>query len=186
MNQIDTFINGWKEAARAHYTAMHAERQAIRHSNPELTLEAIMALTKYGWGGGPEYTQERAERSLAEAIERPDGVRASNLKCSIKYQEECRWVKRVGKVTAAIVDDIKNLDKILEREAESRKKKFIATVEAKAGKIIDTQYLYIGVDGGINGAVIGETAKVNVTTIYAGGYNIQCLHYRTLVKVAKN
>ena len=32
---------------------------------------------------------------------------------------------------------------------------------------------------------ITDKAKVSVKSIYAGGYNVQCLHYRTTVRVVK-
>lgn len=82
--------------------------------------------------------------------------------------------------------DEKFLDKILTKEVVSKKNKFVSQVEGYAGKIIDTKGLHIGVDGGINGKVIGEQDTVRVETIFAGGHSIQCLHYRVLIKSVKN
>lgn len=54
------------------------------------------------------------------------------------------------------------------------------------GKITDAKYLRIGSDNNgysiINGIVIGEKGKASVTSIGAGGYNIQRYHIRVLVK----
>lgn len=72
--------------------------------------------------------------------------------------------------------------KVLDKEVERKKKSFIATVEKKAGAIVDASGLSIGDNADINGTVIGEVKTVKVSTITAGGYNIQCLHYRVLVK----
>ena len=74
------------------------------------------------------------------------------------------------------------IHKILDKEVDSKKLKLIARITKKAGNITDTSYLKIGVNGEINGSIIGDIAKVRVETIYAGGVNIQCLHYRVLVK----
>ena len=71
---------------------------------------------------------------------------------------------------------------IMAKEGAMKKAQLIARVEKKAGKIVDASHLNIGVDGGINGVVKGELKSVYVETIYAGGYNIQQLHYRVLVK----
>lgn len=74
------------------------------------------------------------------------------------------------------------IQKIVENEAERKLVKFMNSVEKKAGKIIDGKGLYIGADLSINGYVVGEDKTVNVYSILAGGYNIQRLHFRVLVK----
>jgi hypothetical protein len=74
------------------------------------------------------------------------------------------------------------LNKILDKEVANKKAKLIARVEKKAGKIIDASLMTIGNDGSLNGYITGKIMKVHVHTIYAGGYNIQCLHFRVLVK----
>ena len=55
-------------------------------------------------------------------------------------------------------------------------------VNAKCGKIIDASDLYISINGQLNGKIVGEKGTAKVETITAGGYNIQVLHYRVLVK----
>ena len=71
---------------------------------------------------------------------------------------------------------------IVAKEGEAKKISLIARVEKKAGLIVDASLLEIGVDGSINGIIKGEEKSVHVQTIYAGGYNIQQLHYRILIK----
>lgn len=51
---------------------------------------------------------------------------------------------------------------------------------AKVGKVLKTSGLNIGLDGNINGFVRGEKGSVEVRSILAGGWNIQCLHSRLL------
>ena len=70
----------------------------------------------------------------------------------------------------------------IKKEAESKYKNFMAKIQSTVGNIEDTNFLQIGLDGNINGYVKGDQGKALVETILAGGYNIQCLHYRVLVK----
>ena len=73
------------------------------------------------------------------------------------------------------------LDNLLDKEVKLKKVQFIARIEKKSGEINEIN-LNIGVDGSINGIVVGNKATVDVYSIMAGGYNIQKAHYRVLVK----
>ena len=42
-----------------------------------------------------------------------------------------------------------------------------------------------GKDSSVNGIIIGEKGKAKVQTFSAGGWNIQCFHYRTRVDRVK-
>ena len=78
------------------------------------------------------------------------------------------------------------LEKELIQEERNRKALYIYyNIYNRVGKVLDATNLYIGSDGNINGCIIGEKGQVNVNTILAGGYNIQCLHYRVLFQVVK-
>lgn len=59
---------------------------------------------------------------------------------------------------------------------------FIQRITKSAGNIINSTELYLGNSGEINGKITGDKKTVTVKTISAGGYNIQCFHYRILVK----
>lgn len=52
---------------------------------------------------------------------------------------------------------------------------------AYTGNVLEVKYANIANNGEINGVVIGESGSAEIRTIIAGGYNIQCLHYRVLV-----
>jgi len=69
-----------------------------------------------------------------------------------------------------------------DQAVKDQKIKIIVKTFDKVGTIIDISFGRIGFDGSFNGIVIGEKGTVNIETILAGGYNIQKLHYRVLVK----
>ena len=77
------------------------------------------------------------------------------------------------------------LNKDLDQEMV-RKYDFIVDRANKiTGTFIDASGLYIGMNGELNGIIIGDRGKAAIETIGAGGYNIQCYHFRTLVKPFK-
>ena len=72
--------------------------------------------------------------------------------------------------------------------AQDKKRKmidFVRRIEKIVGTIEDVSYLLISPQGDIDGLVIGDKGKAKVNTISAGGWNIQCFHYRVLVKKVK-
>lgn len=78
--------------------------------------------------------------------------------------------------------DINALDKELEKEKNNKLLDLMNRVTAITGIITDTTNLKINAKGDIDGIIYGEKGNCKVTTIGAGGYNIQCFHYRVLVK----
>ena len=73
----------------------------------------------------------------------------------------------------------------LKVEADAKYDDIIERTNKYIGEITDASGLEIGYKGDLNGIITGERGKVKVNTIGAGGYNIQCYHFRTLIhKVA--
>jgi vacuolar-type H+-ATPase subunit E/Vma4 len=63
----------------------------------------------------------------------------------------------------------------------------VARVQKKCGKILNASNLHLNTGNwlegqAINGWIEGEKGNAHVYSITAGGYNIQCLHVRVLVK----
>lgn len=77
------------------------------------------------------------------------------------------------------------LNKMLEKEKRSLLLDLMARISKVVGVVTDASNLYISDSGQINGYVVGNKSKAIVETIGAGGYNIQCFHFRTLVKEIK-
>lgn len=74
------------------------------------------------------------------------------------------------------------LDKMLSDEVRAKRLDLYSRCVNAVGVLTDVSGLSVGDNGSLNGRVVGEQGRAYVETIYAGGYNIQCLHYRVLVK----
>ena len=74
--------------------------------------------------------------------------------------------------------------KDLEAEYNRKYDFIIERTNAIVGQITDATNLTI-TNGELNGVIIGTRGVARVTTIGAGGYNIQKFHFRTLVNAVK-
>ena len=72
------------------------------------------------------------------------------------------------------------LEKFAEKDAEHYVLDLIHRVTKKVGKITDYKGIYVN-GPAINGRIIGERGDTYLQTIIAGG-EVQCLHYRVLLK----
>lgn len=78
------------------------------------------------------------------------------------------------------------LNKLLEKEVEHKYKDLVNRITKVVGEIEDVDNLSIGRQNGeINGIIKGSKGKATIETVSAGGYNIQCFHYRVLIKEVK-
>lgn len=70
------------------------------------------------------------------------------------------------------------------RDAEIRKARLKAQIEKKVGNVLELN-LRRNENFSLDGYVVGDKATATIDTVMAGGYNIQRLHYRTLIKIKK-
>lgn len=169
-NAIDTFLANWKQSAKGYYV-LQVETYNKLVSNKNKLME------KYNL-----YTIRNNQDLPQDYVEAKNAFKAyteSKAKSDLQLIQRCVYANNPNNPTETL-DSF--LEKLLNKEVENKKATLIKKIESKAGQIIDAKNLYIGADGNINGYVIGNIKQVNVETIYAGGYNIQCLHYRVLVK----
>lgn len=96
------------------------------------------------------------------------GPKVLQMKRILNKEEREQWLK----------------DKV-EKEKNSKMFNLINRIAEEVGKITDASQLSINPKGDLDGIVIGESGSVELKTIGSGGYNIQCFHYRTLIKKLK-
>lgn len=79
---------------------------------------------------------------------------------------------------------MQRLAKDLNEEANRKYDFIIERTNAIVGEITDASGLKVGEKDDLNGYIIGTRGTAKVQTIGAGGYNIQCFHFRTLIHKA--
>ncbi len=88
---------------------------------------------------------------------------------------------RQAEAISYVVDEDK-LKKVIAQEKERKYKDLVTRVQDIVGTITNAEHLSIGNQNGeLNGYVEGTNGKCSVETISAGGWNIQCYHYRVLI-----
>lgn len=180
-NALDQFLAKWKVAAAEYYTGLRNELIEVKNGDHEINEDNLKAITNSM--GKRKYSDTKIEKMLSREI---PSYEARNLKIEIGSQKYKEWA---AGITANDINFVEMMGKVdnylegaLENEAKDRKNMFLIRVEKKAGKILDMNGLTLGADGSINGKVIGEEKEVKVKTVFAGGHNIQCLHYRVTVR----
>lgn len=73
------------------------------------------------------------------------------------------------------------LQKSLEKEKKAKLVDLINRIHDVVGTITDASQLCIGAKGEIDGIISGTEGKAKIECIGAGGYNIQCYHFRVLI-----
>lgn len=81
--------------------------------------------------------------------------------------------------------DSQKLRKELEQDKKAKYDDIINRTNKIVGTITDATALRVGEKGELNGVIKGERGTARVETIGAGGYNIQCFHFRTLIHEMK-
>ena len=81
--------------------------------------------------------------------------------------------------------NLARLDKDLNAEATRKYDFIIERTNEIVGTITDATDLKVSRNGELNGDIIGTKGVANVKTIGAGGWNVQCFHYRTLIHRVK-
>ena len=161
------FLDAWKARVEGWYIEnfpAYLEARRVRHAENEAYCKRINSEWR---------TMTREERNALRDAER----KADKAYCR-KWSDFMEYNNRDTL-------DVEALRKDLNREAELKYDDIIERTNAICGKITDASGLEVGLKGDLDGYIKGERGTAKVQTIGAGGYNIQCFHFRTLVHAMK-
>lgn len=192
---IKDFLQEWKEKAFEWYVRRHARylevKDDLRQQVREAKIEAVRTLPELA-------SQKELLEKLYGDVGKADDHHFYNLwprkpvEAFLKekrlddksVQERLSWI---GDQTIYKMCDFRNederlkwLDAVLEQEKKSKLLFFYESVTKITGPITDAKGLYMSA-GDLNGVVLGEKGAAKVNTFSAGGWNIQCFHYRMRV-----
>ena len=157
------FLAGWKKHVREYYIGsvpayLEARREWHRASREHAD-----------WWNNGGFKKSREEKAQMDAAY--DEARN-------KFHKGWDWLTPYMENSEI---DTAMLDKDLQKEADAKYDDIIERTNAIVGTITDAGGLTIGGKGDLNGIIVGDKGKARVQTIGAGGYNIQCYHFRTLI-----
>lgn len=144
-----------------------------------------------------EWETYKTTKEYQEEMDYIQYLYPNNQKWAIEYKVERRWKERyyedINMFTKDITSgskehriDMERLNKFLAQEKVHKYEDLCNRITSVVGEILDVSNLSIGEkQGELNGIVVGSKAKAKVETIGAGGWNIQCFHYRVLVNKVK-
>ncbi|WP_287827118.1 hypothetical protein [Oscillibacter sp.] len=188
---IKDFLNGWKAKAIEYYRnnclSYIKLREELRKQVLDARREALRTLPElerareiYKDRDLDEYTLINLwpRKPVDDFLERR-GLSRKEINARLATVGDSITLRLVG-----IRDEQEReawLEKTIEEEKTAKLVDLIARINSVVGTITDASGLYISGKGDINGIIAGTEGKAKVETITAGGYNIQCLHYRTLI-----
>lgn len=185
------FLEMWKARVTEYYRGGLVEY----YETSEVLHKMYKDYNALHWGT-PEYKEAKDAYETAHEA----------FRCKVRgYYHEETYTNKFGRVCTTNVKDrdgeleycreycgFRNLEEAmtkladdLKKDAEAKYDDIIERANFIVGKITDASGLSVGAKGELNGVVIGERGRARIETIGAGGYNIQCFHFRTLIHELK-
>lgn len=191
---LKQFLEAWKNQCKEYYIDLAKRFLEVSFKEYEVTVEELKKLyvRKTDYKTRETISVRRYSDSEIDNIIADNHLRdRASSYIKKRYIEEFR--KNIFATELIIIDKIldyneikiEKLEAILNNEVEAKKEMFIERIKGTVGVIEDLNELSIGDNGEINGIVTGKKCKARVQTIGAGGYNIQCYHFRVLVNKIK-
>lgn len=193
---LKDFLESWKERAFEWYVGAYNKfidfKASLRREERLARLEAFNTL--------PEYAESRERHKKIWGDEEPSDSTLLNMYPgkpmedflkerdldykSIRERLAARSDGIILKMCEFRDEGVRNtwLEKTLEEEKKAKLIDLFNRVSDICGPVTDATGLRVHASGDLGGNVIGEKGIAFVQTIGAGGYNIQCFHYRTLIR----
>lgn len=168
---IIDFLEQWKLSTRNFYIDAFARYLVAKEAHREQDKKLYDLEYSLPWKSEERKAVEKERREASRAFSETWGFLN-------RYETRKLNAQRTAYEWAL---DLEKLDKDLKEEAERKYDFIIERTNAIVGKITDASNLFIGAKHDLNGFIIGERGTAKVQTIGAGGYNIQCFHFRTLI-----
>lgn len=168
------FLEGWKVRSRKFYTDSFGRYVKAKAEY----LEKDSAYTK--WFNSESRNDPDRQRKVQE-------FRAYKEQFKTTWAFLTPYITRQANAETHRYEEVfmaDKLDKDLDTEANRKYDFIIQRTNAIVGEITDASGLSVGAKGDLNGYIIGKKGRAKVQTIGAGGYNIQCFHFRTLINAA--
>lgn len=163
---IIDFLDGWKNRVRSFYTEnfpKYIEEKNEMRRNIKENIDPMY------------YSRDVDARKVA---------REQYREITKAFSEKWNWITEYEVYDNGFRLDIDKLNKDLDAEADRKYDFIIERTNQIVGTITDASALRVGAKGDLNGLIYGTNGVAKVTTIGAGGYNIQCYHFRTLIHKA--
>ena len=169
------FLENWKKRVMEYYTERF---EKYLEAKEEYNQESSKYVDWYNHGGRKDANRKEIEEKH----------RQYRKEWNSKWGEMERYELLVFNRETGTYEyrfDRERLQKELDQEANAKYDDIINRTNEICGTITDARGLYVGNKGDLDGVIIGERGKAKVQTIGAGGYNIQCFHFRTLIHELK-
>lgn len=170
---IWTFLQNWKVIAEEFYI------NNIKVLDEYYKVDSqVCDLHNSSYSFKKTHTEEEIEKFLSNMKDME--IKAKNLKAEIEPLTRDIYSRKEP-------DHCNHelLNKELDKEVKRKYIKMVEQVTKYTGEITDASLLEIDPRGDINGYITGKEGRAHLQTILAGGYNIQRLHFRVLVKAVR-
>lgn len=160
------FLEDWKKKCMDYYIEMFPKFMEARAEWYALDREYS------------DREDELRRNREADFFKKRDAIRAERREAEKQYRAAWGWIAMyVGYDTM----DTERIAKDLQADAEAKYDDIIERTNELIGTITDASGLTVNQKAGLDGYIKGERGTVKVSTVGAGGYNIQRFHFRTLI-----